>query len=113
MINVTTRIAVEITNLPTFELSWDDITPQMPLSSLSIDDLLPSAEDGRRLYDRASKYVKHFVVRNFPALKGLKNLTEPGPSSEHPKSNIIPMPMLQRDEKYMHETIAILHDYRI
>jgi hypothetical protein len=54
MINVTTRIAVEITNLPTFELSWDDITPQMPLSSLSIDDLLPSAEDGRRLYDRAN-----------------------------------------------------------
>ena len=98
MINMTTRIAVKITKLPPFEFSWDDVTPQKPPSSLSIDDLLPSAEDGRQLYHRACEYVRQFMIRCLPALKRFKEPEASGQSACM-RSNIVPMPMLQRDEK--------------
>ena len=115
MMNVTTRIAIEITELPPFEFRWDDLTPQRPTSSLSIDDILPSAEDGRLLYDRATKFVSQFLLQNFPALKGLAKMMSQLEASSEPactKSNIISMSLLQRDEKYTDETIAILHDFK-
>ena len=110
MTNVTTRIAVQITNLPPFEFRWDDSTPQKPRSSLVLDDVLPSLSDGSQLFERAMKYVMEFLLRHFPSLKGLKHVAHQE-SKPQEKSTIIPMAVLQRDEKYTEETIKILHDY--
>jgi len=113
MMNLTTRIAIAITHLPPFNFTWGDLAPQKPRSSLTLDDLLPSAADGRELFRRASKYVASFLVEQFNSLKALQKLlprpTTPGTTQ---KSIIVPMKMLERDEKYTSETIQILQDYR-
>ena len=74
MMNVTTQIALAITNLPPFEFSWRDLAPQKPRSCLTVDDLLPSSADGRELFDRACKYVAKFLVEQFDSLKDLQKL---------------------------------------
>ena len=110
MTNVTTRIAVQITNLPPFEFRWDDSAPQKPRSSLVLDDVLPSLSDGSQLFERAMKYVMEFLLRHFLSLKDLKSIVHQE-SKPQEKSTIVPMAVLQRDEKYTEETIKILHDY--
>lgn len=110
MTNVTTRIAVKITNLPPFEFSWADTKPQKPWSSLIVDDVLPSSLDGKLLFERAVEYVMQFLNENFRALK--KVPLRHSNSSPPKKSTVIPMPVLLRDEKYIDETIQILHDYK-
>ena len=112
MTNVTTRIAVKINHLPPFEFNWSDSTPQKARSSLVLDDVLPSPSDGSQLFERAVKYVMEFLLKHFPSLKDIKVVT-PQQSSSHQqeKSTVIPMAVLQRDEKYTDETIKILHDY--
>ena len=54
-----------------------------------------------------------FLVEQFNSLKALQKLlprsTTPGTTQ---KSIIVPMKMLERDEKYTSETIQILQDYR-
>ena len=110
MVNVTTRIAVRIKHLPPFDFDWGDTTPQKPRDRLTVDDVLPSKSDGDQLFQRAVKYVMEFLVHHFSSLKDLKLATdECAPCPE--KSTVVPMPLLQRDEKYIDETINILHDY--
>ena len=112
MINITTRIAVEISHLPPIEFSWEDSTPQKPLSTLVVDDILPSTLDGKQLFDRVIEYVMQFLPAHFPALEDLKHLLKPASSHSQTKSKMIPMTLLQRDEKYTDETIKILHDFK-
>jgi len=82
MMNLTTRIAIAITHLPPFDFTWGDLAHQKPRSSLTLDDLLPSAADGRELFRRASKYVASFLVEQFNSLKALQKFlprpTTPG-----------------------------------
>ena len=58
------------------------------------------------------KYVASFLVTQFNSLKALQKLlprpTTPGTMQ---KSIIVPMKMLERDEKDISETIQILQDY--
>jgi hypothetical protein len=76
-----------------------------------LDVVLPSLSDGSQLFERAMKYVIGFLLRHFPSLKDLKSLVhQESPSKPQEKSTIIPMAVLQRDEKYTEETIKILHD---
>ena len=113
MMNVTRRIALEITNLPPFEFSWGDLAPQKPRSCLTVDDLMPSSADGRELFDRACKYVARFLVEQFVSLKDLQKLLPHHTATGRThKSVVVPMRMLERDEKYTDETIKILQDYR-
>ena len=77
---------------------------------MTVDDVLPSEADGDLLFQRAVKYVKHFLVHHFSSLKHLK-LGFDKHVSPTEKSTIVPMPLLNRDEKYTDETIHILHDY--
>ena len=113
MMNLTTRIAIAITHLPPFNFTWGDLAPQKPRNSLTLDDLLPSAADGRELFRRASKYVASSLVQQFNSFKALQKLlprpTTPGTTQ---KTTIVPLKMLERDEKYTSETIQILQDYR-
>ena len=53
MTNVTTSIAVKVTNLPPFEFSWADTKPQKPWSSLIVP--LSLTLDGKLLFDEVSR----------------------------------------------------------
>lgn len=77
---------------------------------MTVDDVLPSEADGDLLFQRAVKYVKHFLVHHFSSLKHLQ-LGFDKHISPTEKSTIVPMPLINRDEKYTDETIRILHDY--
>lgn len=43
MLNVTTRLAVSIRNIPPWDFDWIDTTPQKHWRDLTVDDLLPSS----------------------------------------------------------------------
>lgn len=111
MINVTTRIAVQIRNLPPFDFDWGDTMAQKPRESLTVDDILPSEADGEELFQRAVRYVMGFLIKNFSSLKHMKQRAADRPERHPIQSMIVPMPLLPRDEKYTDETICILLDF--
>lgn len=57
MLNLTARLAVQIQNLPDWEIDWNDTTPQHDPSTLT--DILPNEGDGQELKKRAAQYVMH------------------------------------------------------
>ena len=81
----------------------------MSRSELTIDDLIPNESDGEELYKRAVEYVMKFLVDNFKSLHHLKN-EAPALRAPHPvtKSQVAPMKVLNKDEKYMKDTVDIL-----
>lgn len=110
MLNMTARLAVEIRNLPDWEIDWDDTTPQRDPATLTISDLLPGEADGTELQKRAMCYIMHILVEEFPSLADLQPFL---PSSDTPAmgactSNVVPMKILFKDEKYRSETTEIL-----
>lgn len=109
MTNLTSRLAINIRYLPDFDFSWSDCTPQRPRSSLTIDDFLPSEVDAEILKERSVTYMMRFLVEIFPDLKGLTKLIPPM-ETLHPlaKSEVVPMKVLFKDEKYKSITIEIL-----
>ena len=110
MVNITTRLAINIKKLPPFDFNWDDTSPQKPQESMTVDDVLPSEANGDLLFRQAVNYVKHFLVHHFSSLKHLK-LGCDKHTSPTEKSIIVPMPLINREEKFTDETICILHDY--
>lgn len=109
MLNLTSRLAVKIRNLPDFTFDWSDKTPQRPQQSLGISDFLPNDEDASALQQRAVTFVMEFLVTHFKHLRNLKQYV-PEKTPLHPpkKSEVIPMKILFKDEKYKSETIDIL-----
>ena len=109
MNNVTSRLAVRIKHIPEGQIDWSDNTPQRSKSSLTIDDLIPSEEDGVVIYDRAVTYVMRIFVTFFKSLSALQNLV-PKPHSPHTpsKSEVVPMMILAKDEKYKQANMEIL-----
>ena len=109
MLNLTSRLAVKIKNLPAFEFDWADTTPQRLRTSLNVDDFLPSEADATVLHQRAVHYMMGFLVETFSNLKHLAEFV-PEPESIHPvrKSQVVPMKILYKDEKYKSQTIDIL-----
>lgn len=67
---------------------------------------------GNNLFDRAVEYVMHFLPAHFTALRDLQHTVKPPSCHSLKKSKIIPMTLLQRDEKYTDNTIKILHDFK-
>ena len=109
MLNVTGRLAVRLRNLPDWEIDWSDSSPQRSRQSLGIEDILPTEEDALELKSRATRYMMNFLVTEFPDLAGLRQYV-PARVSLHPvhKSEVVPMKVLYKDEKYTSETIDIL-----
>jgi len=107
MLNVTARLAVDIRYLPP-ELDFTN-TPQKSRSTLRVDDILLSSEDGAILQKRAVRYVMEFLVTHFQDLAGLTKLA-PNEECPHPiqRSSVVPMKVLMKDEKYTNDTIDIL-----
>ena len=109
MLNVTSRLAVKIKNLPGFKFDWANTKPQRPRTSLTVEDFLPSEADATVLNQRAVHYIMGFLVETFSSLKHLAEFVHQ-PESIHPvtKSEVVPMKILYKDEKYKSQTIDIL-----
>lgn len=65
MVNMTSRLAVKIKNVPPGSVDWSDKTLQ---------DITPNEEDGEVMSKRATAYIMRFLVGTFKALKHLKKL---------------------------------------
>lgn len=111
MLNTTTRLAIGINNLPPWEFDWSDNRPQKSRHTLTLSEVLPNAEDGQQLYDRAVAYTMKLLVDSFPSLEKLKPLISTGNSSSVKKSVVVPMKILFKDEKYIDDNIQILQQY--
>lgn len=109
MLNITARIAVRLKNLPDWDFDWSDTSPQKSRQSLSVSDILPSEDDAAQLKLMATHYMMKFLVKEFKDLTGLRKYL-PDRVSLHPveKSEVVPMKVLFKDEKYISETIDIL-----
>ncbi len=108
MLNITSRIAVRIKNLPDWPFEWSDTTPQRSIESLTPSDFLPSEDDAKELKTRAVRYMVRFLVKEFSSLADLRGFIPE--ETHHPKhpSEVVPMKVLFKDEKYTAETIDIL-----
>ena len=106
MLNVTSRLAVSLQNLPDWNVDWSDSQPQRSRQSLTISDFLPSLEDARHLKERATAFLMRFLAEEFDSLSDLEPFV-PSHQSPHPvqKSTVVPMKVLFKDEKYIGETI--------
>ena len=109
MVNMTTRLAVRIKNVPPGSINWSDKSPQASRSSLKAEDIIPNEDNGEVMSKRATAYIMRFLVGTFKALKHLENLV-PKQHSPHPvsKSQVVPMKILDVDEKYTQGNLDIL-----
>ena len=108
MENTTTRLAIRIQNHPPFSFSWDDNTPQKSRSDLKEEDILPNEEDGYHLHQRMISFMMKFLVQELHSLSDLRQFL---PTKQQPpvhKSEVMPMKLLFRDEKYTDENIQIM-----
>ena len=83
----------------------NDTAPQHDPATLTISDLLPGAADGTELQKRAVHHIMHILVEEFPYVEPVL------PSSDTcivGKSNVVPMKILFKDEKYKSKTNEIL-----
>ena len=73
MKNLTARLAVRIDNIPD-DINLEDGQPQGHRQDLTVDDILPSSEDGKIVYKRAVRYIMGILVTEFESLSHLKHL---------------------------------------
>lgn len=101
MLNLTSRIAIRLQNLPDWEVDWSDSLSQRSRSSLHATELLPDDDDIVVFTTHAVQYIMEFRVANFTALTDLKQYV-PARHSPHPvqKAIVAPMKILFKDEKY-------------
>ena len=108
MMNVTSQLAIRVRYIPDFEFSWSDKTPQRSRQSITIEDISPSQSDTQVLKQHA---VQVFLVKMFPSLHDLEQFIPPVEPIHLPvvqKSEVVPMKLLLKEEKYKTETIDIL-----
>ena len=110
MLNLTSRLAIEIWDIPD-GVDWSDQTPQGSRRELTAADILPGIEDAAVLKNRAITFLQHFLVTEFDDLHDLQPVAPPAhPSTPTRKTEVVPMRILFRDEKYVAENVAILGD---
>lgn len=112
MENTTSRLAIAIQNLPSYEIDWEDRSPQKNRSSLIESDILASDDDGIQLHDRMVKFVQSFLVKKLKSLSDLVQFAPP-PSQSTPahKSDVVPLQLLFEDEKSIDSNIQILNQF--
>ena len=109
MLNITSRLAIRLRYLPEWEFDWSDMQPQQSRESLNLSDFLPEEHDAAELKTRAIQYIMRFLVQEFSELHDLAQFA-PKQQPLHPteKTEVVPMKVLFKDEKYISETIDIL-----
>ena len=75
---------------------------------LTISDFLSSEPDAAQLKKRAVDYIMNFLIQEFPAFSDLKKLLPGKPETVIAKSEVVPMEVLFKDEKYIAKTVDIL-----
>ena len=109
MMNVTPRLAIRLRYLPDWEFDWQDMQPQRSRDTLTISDFLPSEDDASYLKTQATHYIMRILTEEFEQLLHLKRFVpEQRPLHPPKKSEVAPMKVLFKDEKYTSETIDIL-----
>ena len=68
MLNMTSRLAIRLENIPDWDVDWLDNKPQLPRSKLNHTHFLPSEDDARSLEQYAMLYMMEFLVENFKSL---------------------------------------------
>ena len=101
MLNITSRLAVRIRHIPNWNFDWADTQPQMNRNLLTIPDFLSSEADAAQLKKRAVDYIMNFLVQEFPTYSDLKKLLPGKPETVIAKSEVVPMEVLFKDEKYI------------
>ena len=110
MLNLTSRLAIELRDIPD-DVDWSDQSPQANRSQLTATDMLPGIEDATALRQRALIFLQQFLVREFHDLHQLEPFAPAKVlSSPIKKTEVIPMCILFRDEKYAAENVGILQD---
>ena len=109
MLNLTTRLAIKMDNIPDWSINWLDNKPQQSRNALNYTHFIPNKEDAENLGKYAVQFMIEFLVESFSSLRHLSHLI-PSRQSPHPihTSSVVPMSVLFRDEKYTAETIEIL-----
>ena len=111
MLNATSRLAISIQHLPDWEVDWDDTKPQKSRRELQLHDILPSEADGEEFHKRAVHFVMQLLVAEFDSLSNLSRYVPPEkPLFPATKTNVVPMRLLFRDEKYTSENVEILKE---
>ena len=111
MLNATSRLAISIQHLPEWEVDWDDTKPQKSRRELQLNDILPSEADGEEFHRRAVHFVMQLLVSEFDSLSNLSRYVPPEkPLFPATKTNVVPMRLLFRDEKYTSENVEILKE---
>ena len=78
MINMTSRLAVKIKNIPLGGINWSDNTPQRSRSSLKAEDIIPNEEDG----DTTSNRIHHEILgQQFQSFEPLSESSTQAPFS--------------------------------
>ena len=108
MLNITSRLAVNIRYTPQEQFDWSDDRPQRSMESLTISDFMLSESDAEEMGAHATSYMMWFLVTNFSAFSDLKFVPDETPLHPVVKTEVIPMKILFRGEKYISETIEIL-----
>ena len=111
MLNLTSRLAIQMQNMPDGDVDWADCRPQKRRSSLTCSDFLPDDSDVVHLHKRAVQLIMEVLVAEFKSLNDLQPHL-PQRESPHPiqKTVVVPMQILFKDEKFKAETIEILSD---
>ena len=111
MLNLTSRLAIQMQNMPGGDVDWADCRPQKRRSSPTCSDFLPDDNDVVHLHKRAVQLIMEVLVAKFKSLNNLQPHL-PQRESPHPiqKTVVVPMQILFKDEKFKAETIQILSD---
>ena len=97
--------------MPEWEVDWDDTKPQKPRRELQLHDILPSEADGEEFHRRAVHFVMQLLVTEFDSISNLSRYLPPEtPVFPAAKTNVVPMQLLFRDEKYTSENVEILRE---
>ena len=72
MLNLTSRIAVRVQNLPDWPINWNDTKPQKSHSSPTCSDFLPDDKDTAEFHKRAVQLIMEVLIENFPSLSDMQ-----------------------------------------
>ena len=110
MLNVTTRLAIRIESTPDW-FDWSDQSSQGCRSELKAVDILPDMKDVDVLHHHAVAFIQRFLVQEFKDLHHLKAYVPTYDlQRDRVKTEIVPMKILFKDEKYVTENVLILGD---
>ena len=112
MLNLTSRLAINMRYIPG-GVDWTDQLPQGSRAQLTAADTLPGIEDAKVLQQRALDFIQRFLVSEFEDLHELQCFIPVSSPNPVEKTEVVPMKILFRDEKYVTENVAILGDLSI